>query len=71
MEIGEPQLPEGEFLLNEDNLKVKFSPKGRLVVAWLSFEAKGLLDVRRELYNLTSKIDKCFVVNSDSICPQQ
>jgi len=40
-------------------------------VAWLTFEAKGLIDVRRELYNLTSKIDKCFVINENSVCPQK
>ena len=49
---------------------VRFAAKEHKVVAWLTFEAKGLIDVRRELYNLTSKIDKCFVINSDSICPQ-
>ena len=88
IQIEDPQMPEGEFLLNEENLKVKMvrtqgtgtsvasgisqvsqSPCAK-VVAWLTFEAKGLIDVRRELYNLTSKIDKCFVINSDSICPQ-
>ena len=69
MEIEEPELPQGEFLMNEDNVKVKFAAKEHKVVAWLTFEAKGLIDVRRELYNLTSKIDKCFVINSDSICP--
>ena len=70
MEIEEPQLPEGEFLLDEPCVKVRFAAKEHKVVAWLTFEAKGLIDVRRELYNLTSKIDKCFVINSDSICPQ-
>ena len=69
MEIEEPQLPEGEFLLDEPCVKVRFAAKEHKVVAWLTFEAKGLIDVRRELYNLTSKIDKCFVINSDSICP--
>ena len=87
MEIEEPQIPEGEFLLDEDQVKVKLvrtqgtgtqcsassaqmcqSPCAK-VVAWLTFEAKGLIDVRRELYNLTSKIDKCLYINSDSICP--
>ena len=68
MEIGEPQMPEGEYLLNEDNLKVRFAQKEHKVVAWLTFEAKGLIDVRRELYNLTSKIDKCFVINEASVC---
>ena len=63
MEIEEPQMPEGEFLMDEPNVKVKFSAKDSRVVAWLTFEAKGLIDVRRELYNLTSKIDKCFVIN--------
>ena len=68
MEIEEPQMPEGEFLLNEDNVKVRFAAKEHKVVAWLTFEAKGLIDVRRELYNLTSKIDKCLYVNEASVC---
>ena len=68
MEIEEPQMPEGEFLLNETNVKVKFAAKEQMVMAWLTFEVKGLIDVRRELYNLTSKIDKCFVINEASVC---
>ena len=68
IEISEPQLPEGEFLMDEPNVKVKFSAKDGKVCAWLTFEAKGLIDVRRELYNLTSKIDKCFVINEASVC---
>ena len=71
MEIEEPQLPEGEFLLNEDNVKVRLAAKEGKVMAWLTFEAKGLLEIRRELYNLTSEIDKCFVINENSVCPQK
>ena len=63
IQIEEPQLPDGEFLMDEPNVKVKLSAKEGRVVAWLTFEAKGLIDVRRELYTLTSKIDKCFVIN--------
>ena len=69
IQIEKPEMPEGEFLLNEPNVKVKFAQKEQRVVAWLTFEAKGLIDVRRELYNLTSKIDKCFVINESSVCP--
>ena len=68
IQIEEPQMPEGEFLLNEDNVKVCLSAKDGKVTAWLTFEAKGLIDVRKELYNLTSKIDKCFVINEASVC---
>ena len=71
IQIEEPQMPEGEFLLNEDNLKVCLSAKDGKVSAWLTFEAKGWIDVRRELYNLTSKIDKCFVINEASVCQQK
>ena len=67
----ELKCPEDEFLVNKDNLKVCFAAKEGKVTAWLTFETKGLLEVRRELYSLTSEIDKCFVINSDSICPQQ
>ena len=71
MEIEEPQMPDGEFLLNEPNVKVRRAAKEHKVMAWLTFEAKGLIDVRRELYNLTSKIDKCFVINEASVCQQR
>ena len=71
IQIEEPTLPKGEFLINNDRLKVCFV-KGEktLLTAWLTFEAKGLLEIRRELYSLTSEIDKCFVINEDSITPQ-
>jgi len=28
-------------------------------------------DVRKQLYQLTSEIDKCFVINEASVCPQR
>ena len=71
IQIEEPQMPDGEYLVDKPNLKVCFAQKDRKVMAWLTFDVKGLLEVRRELYSLTSEIDKCFVINSDSICPQQ
>ena len=70
IQIDKPELPDGEFLLNKDNLKVCFTAKEGKITAWLTFEAKGLLEIRRELYSLTSEIDKCFVINEDSITPQ-
>ena len=72
IQISEPTLPKGEFLVNKDSLKVCLvkGEKSQLV-AWLTFDVEGLLDVRKQLYQLTSEIDKCFVINQDSICPQQ
>ena len=70
IQIEKPELPDGEFLLNKDNLKVCFVSKEGKISAWLSFEAKGLLEIRRELYSLTSEIDKCFVINESSFSPQ-
>ena len=71
IQISEPTLPKGEYLINGDRLKVCFVKDEKKVMAYMTFEAKGLLEVRRELYSLTSEIDKCFVINQDSICPQQ
>ena len=71
IQIEEPQMPDGEYLLNDENVKVRFSKKEGKVVAWLTFDVQGLIDVRRELYNLTSKIDKCFAFNENSVCPQK
>ena len=68
MEIEEPQMPDGEFLLNEPCVKVKFAADEQRVMAWLTFEVEGLLDVRTQLYQLSSKVDKCFVINEASVC---
>ena len=70
IQIEEPTLPKGEFLINKDCLKVCFVKEERKVKAFLTFEAKGLLEVRRELYSITSEIDKCFVINESSFSPQ-
>ena len=70
IQIEEPTLPKGEYLVNEDRLKVCFVKEEQRLMAWLSFEVEGVLDIRKQLYQLTSEIDKCFVVNNDSICPQ-
>ena len=71
IQIEEPTLPKGEYLVNKDRLKVCFVKDEQKVMAWLTFEAKGLLEIRRELYSLTSEIDKCFVINESSVCPQK
>ena len=73
IQISEPQMPDGEFLLNKDNLKIKLvrTQGGAKVIAWLTFEVEGILDVRKQLYQLTSEIDKCFVINEASVCPQR
>ena len=71
IQISEPTLPQGEYLLNNDRLKVCFVKDQNQVIAWLTFEVKGNIDVRKELYQMSSEIDKCFVINSDLICPQQ
>ena len=68
IEIDEPTLPKGEYLVNNDNLKVCLV-KGEhpQLMAWLTFEVEGALDVRKQLYQLTSEIDKCFVINEASV----
>jgi hypothetical protein len=71
MEIKEPKMPEGEFLLDKPNVKVRFSSKKQKVTAWLTFDTKGLLEIRRELYVLTSEIDKCFVINEALVAQQK
>ena len=72
MEIEEPEMPKGEYLVNKDCLKVCLvQGEHPQLMAWLSFVVEGVLDVRKELYTLTSKIDKCFVINEASVCQQR
>ena len=68
---GEPELPKGEFLIDKPNLKVCLAQQDGKVSAWLTFETKGLLEARRELYSLTIEIDKCFVINETLVAPQK
>ena len=72
IEITEPTLPCGEYLVNNDSLKVCLV-KGEhpQLMAWLTFEVEGVLDVRKQLYQLTSEIDKCFVINEALVIPQR
>ena len=68
IEITEPTLPNGEYLVNNGNLKVCFvEGEHPQLMAWLTFEVEGALNVRKQLYNLTSEIDKCFVINEASV----
>ena len=69
IEITEPTLPNGEYLVNNDNLKVCLV-KGEhpQLMAWLTFEVEGALDVRKQLYQLTSEIAKCFAINEALVC---
>lgn len=70
IQIKEPALPKGQFLLDKDHVKVCFEAKKGKITAWLTFDAKGMFDIRRELYSLTSEIDKCFAFNSALISQQ-
>ena len=68
IEITEPTLPKGEYLVNNDNLKVCLvSGEHPQIMAWLTFEVEGVLDVRKQLYQLTSEIAKCFAINEASV----
>ena len=72
IEITEPTLPCGEYLVNNGNLKVCLvSGEHPQIMAWLTFEVEGVLDVRKQLYQLTSEIDKCFVINEALVIPQR
>ncbi len=71
IQIQEPQLPQREFLLNREHVKVSFEAQLGRISAWFTIEAKGMIEIRRELYNLTSEIDKCFAFNSSLLSQQK
>ena len=69
IEITKPTLPSGEYLVNNGNLKVCFvEGEHPQLTAWLTFEIGGVLDVRKQLYQLTSEIEKCFAINEALVC---
>ncbi|MBO7419150.1 MAG: hypothetical protein J6U14_09500 [Bacteroidaceae bacterium] len=71
IQIQEPQLPEREFLLNKEHVKVSFEAQLGRISAWFTIEARGMIETRRELYTLTSEIDKCFAFNSALLSQQK
>jgi len=71
IQIKEPTMPKGQFLLDKEHVKVCLQARKGVITAWLTFETKGMLDIRRELYSLTSEIDKCFAFNSALISQQK
>ena len=68
IQIEEPQMPDGEYLLNDENVKVHLSAKDRKVTVWLKFASEGFMDIRKEFYQLSSKVEKCFAFNEASVC---
>ena len=71
IQIQEPQVPQREFLMNKEHVKVSFEALEGRISAWFTIEAKGLTDIRRDLYNLTSEIDQCFAFNSALLSQQK
>lgn len=72
IEISEPALPAGLFLVDDDRLKVRLvEGDKRQILAWLTIDIEGELNIRKQLYQLTSEIDKCFVINESLVCPQR
>ena len=63
IQLSIPELPKGKFLMDEENLKIHRSNEDGEITVWFTLRAKSLFDLRRDLYNLTSIIDKCFVIN--------
>lgn len=63
IQTHELPVPEGELLVNEENLKVRYTQAYGKVTAWLTIQAASLAELRRELYNRFIEIDKCLAAN--------
>lgn len=63
IQTHELPVPEGELLVNEENLKVRYTQAYGKVTAWLTIQAGSIAELRRELYNRFIEIDKCLAAN--------
>ena len=63
IQTHELPVPEGELLVNEENLKVRYTRAYGKVTAWLTLQAGSIAELRRELYNRFIEIDKCLAAN--------
>ena len=62
-----PAPPDSKMLLNRQHLKILFETTSRLVTIYQKFEVNTLKDLRQRLYQHTSEIDKCLVINETSL----
>jgi hypothetical protein len=68
IEICEPALPAGQYLIDNDHLKVRLvEGDKRQILAWLTLDIEGELNLTTQLYQLSSEICKCFVSKEDII----
>ena len=63
IQLSPPQLPEGEWLLDRDDVKVHLAKDTQEVTAWMFFKAVNGIGLRTQLYNLANKIDLCLASN--------
>ena len=60
-----PVPPDGKLLLDRQSLKVLFEMNSRLVTVYQRLEVNSLKELRQKLYQQTSEIDKCLVINNN------
>ena len=60
-----PVPPDGKLLLDRQRLKVLFEMNSRLVTVYQRLEVNSLKELRQKLYQQTSEIDKCLVINNN------
>ena len=60
-----PAPPFSKMLMNRQHLKILFEQNSRLVTIYQKFEVNTLKDLRQKLYQQTSEIYKCLVINNN------
>ena len=60
-----PAPPDGKMLMDRQSLKVLFEKNSRLLTVYKRLEVNSLKELRQKLYQQTSEIDKCLVINNN------
>ena len=60
-----PAPPDGKLLMDRQSLKVLFEKNLRLLTVYQRLEVNSLKELRQKLYQQTSEIDKCLVINNN------
>ena len=60
-----PAPPDDKLLMDRQSLKVLFERNSRLVTVYQRLEVNSLKELRQKLYQQTSEIDKCLVINNN------
>ena len=67
----EPKVPQSKQLLDKDEVKVWLNKSRKQIVVRMAIDIDTTVNASATLFNLTSEVNKCLVINRTSLTPRR